>query len=126
MTTLNQFKPYNHLTLHDSQLVTRGSQVCANGVYMSLLISPTLRALAKVNLSLPNTIYAVIGLYFTMVHEIEGLKIMSMMNGYTSQILESKLSVFVNNKFKECSRDNDEEDSVSNKVFGPDQFKVYI
>ena len=35
----------------------------------------------KVDLSLPNTIYAVIGLYFTMVHEIEGLKIMSMMNG---------------------------------------------
>ena len=61
-----------------------------------------------------------------MVHEIEGLKIMSMMNGYTSQLLESKLSVFLNNKFKEYSRDNDEEDSVSNKVFGPDQFKVYI
>ena len=47
------------------------------------------------NLILPNTIYAVIGLYFTIVHEIEGLKIMSMMNGYTSQILESKLSVFL-------------------------------
>ena len=80
----------------------------------------------KVDSSLPNTIYAVIGLYFTMVHEIERLKNMSMMNGYTSQLLESKLSVFLNNKFKECSRDNDEEDSVSDQVFGPDKFKVDI
>ena len=61
-----------------------------------------------------------------MVHEIERLKNMSMMNGYTSQLLESKLSVFLNNTFKECSRDNDEEDSDSNQVFGPDQFKVDI
>ena len=61
-----------------------------------------------------------------MVHEIERLKNMSMMNGYTSQLLESKLSVFLNNKFKECRRDNDEEDSVSDQVFGPDQFKVDI
>ena len=59
-----------------------------------------------------------------MVHEIERLKNMSMTNGYTSQLLESEFSAFLNKKFKECSRDN--EDSVSNKVFGPDQFKVYI
>ena len=59
-------------------------------------------------------------------HEIERLKNMLMMNGYTSQLFESKLNVFLNNRFIESSNDNDEEESGCNKVFGPDQFKVYI
>ena len=45
---------------------------------------------------------------------------MLMMNGYTSQLFELKLNVFLNKKFKESSNDNDEEDSGRNKVFRPD------
>ena len=48
-----------------------------------------------------------------------------MMNGYTSQLFESKVGLFLNKKFRENSTDNDD-DSDCNTVFGPDQFKVYI
>ena len=51
---------------------------------------------------------------------------MLMMTSYTSQLFESKLNVFLNNEFKESSGNNDEEESGCDKVFGPDQVKVYI
>ena len=58
--------------------------------------------------------------------EVERLKSMLQMNGYTSQLIESKVGLFLNKKFNENSRDEESEDSDSNKVLGPDQFSVYI
>ena len=55
--------------------------------------------------------------------EVEKIKSMLMMNGYTSQLIESKVGVFLNKKFEEINSHNEEEPSV---MFGPDQFKVYI
>ena len=55
--------------------------------------------------------------------EVEKIKSMLMMNGYTSQLIESKVGLFLNKKFEEINSQNEEEPSV---MFGPDQFKVYI
>ncbi len=54
--------------------------------------------------------------------EAERLMSMLMMNGYSSQLFDSKLGIFLKNKLEEKSSDEDEDNS---KVYGPEQFKVF-
>ncbi|KAL5272121.1 hypothetical protein ACHWQZ_G000364 [Mnemiopsis leidyi] len=49
---------------------------------------------------------------------------MLMMNGYTSQLIESKVGLFLNEKFQTTNSSNEE--GESSVMYGPDQFKVYI
>lgn len=56
--------------------------------------------------------------------EVEKIKSMLMMNGYTSQLIESKVGLFLNEKFQTTNSSNEE--GESSVMYGPDQFKVYI
>ena len=42
---------------------------------------------------------------------------MLMMNGYTSQLIESKVGLFLNKKFEEINSHNEEEPSVVSSVW---------
>ena len=58
--------------------------------------------------------------------EVEKIKGMLMMNGYTSQLVESKVGLFLNKKFEETNSRDEAEEEGERVRYGPEQFKVYI